>query len=81
MASTFRQLIADNYSVTAHCNDPACRHSAKLDLVKLSEALGPDFVIVGDPNPLIPRLKCAKCGGKDLGLILAPGGDYKVIPR
>lgn len=105
MASTFRQLIADNYSVTAHCNDPACQHSAKLNLVKLydgdvnlpafltaknlkpfipndlyvtssqSEALGADFIIVGDPTPLIPKLKCAKCGGTALpdGQISAGG--------
>ena len=58
------------YSVSAHCH--TCRHSSPLDLAGLAERLGADFVCVGDPNPLVPLLRCQRCGSKDLGLILSP---------
>lgn len=75
--NTFRALIRDGYSVSAHCNDPFCRHSVELDLPALAERLGLDFVTVGDPNPLAAKLRCAKCGGKDIGLILSAPNGYQ----
>jgi hypothetical protein len=38
--------------------------------VKLRERLGPDHSIMHDD--LAPKLKCSKCGGKKVGLILSP---------
>lgn len=70
--NTFRAWIDGGYAVTVHCGAENCRHRAVLDLVALSERLGPDFVTVGDPNPLIARLRCSLCGGKNLSLIIAP---------
>jgi hypothetical protein len=71
--STLRQLKDDGYEVTAHCGASVdCRHSAKLDLDLLIEKLGGDFVTVGDPNPLAARLRCEKCGGRSITLILSP---------
>jgi hypothetical protein len=37
-----------------------------------SAVLGADFVTVGDPNPLAARLRCEKCGGRSITLILSP---------
>lgn len=70
--NTLQALIDDGYTVRAYCNSTECRHGSELDLVALAEKLGPDFVHVGDPNPLAARLRCAKCGAKGVGLILSP---------
>ena len=67
---TLGGLVERQYSVTAHCH--GCRHSSPLDLAGLAERLGRDFVAVGDPNPLVRLLRCVKCQGKDLGLIISP---------
>ena len=69
---TFRDMIADEYTLTVYCGDQGCRHSAKLDLQTLAERLGMDFVTVGDPNPLVARLRCGRCKGKNLSLIMSP---------
>jgi hypothetical protein len=68
--------IANDFTVSAHCHAQECRHWAELDLVALGEHLGMNFVTVGDPNPLVKLLRCQKCGGKDLGLILSPITGY-----
>lgn len=47
-----------------------------LDLPALAERLGYDFVAIGDPNPLVAKLRCGKCGSKDLGLILSSRSGY-----
>lgn len=75
--NTLRALIRNDYSLTAHCNEDACRHTSKLDLPKLADRLGLDFVAIGDPNPLVARLRCAKCGKKNLSLILSPMTGYE----
>jgi hypothetical protein len=41
-----------------------------LDPVKLRDRFGPDAPAMADD--LIPKLKCAKCGGKRVGLIYTP---------
>ena len=73
---TIGRLIEGRFSVSAHCFAHGCGHSARLDLSDLAERLGADFVAVGDPNPLVKLLRCQKCGGKDLGIILQPVTGY-----
>lgn len=68
--STLSHLIAQGYGLTAYCG--ACQHGARLDLPALAAKLGPDFVTVGDPNPLAARLRCDRCQSKDISLILSP---------
>lgn len=70
--NTFRAWIEGGYAVTVHCSAPDCQHQGPLDLVAAAARLGDDFVTVGDPNPLVARLRCSKCGGKDLSLIVSP---------
>ncbi|QKC83297.1 hypothetical protein [Mesorhizobium sp. NZP2077] len=47
-----------------------CHHGDALDLEKIKDKLGPDAPAMADD--LIPKLKCAKCGGKQVGLIYSP---------
>jgi hypothetical protein len=71
--STLGDLKADHYELTGHCGASVeCRHSSKLDLDALIDRLGADFVSFGDPNPLAARLRCEKCGGRSITLILSP---------
>jgi len=67
---TFQTLIDDKMAVTAHCHHAPCNHSQKLDLVKLSDRFGREAPAMADD--LIPKLKCAKCGSKRVGLIYTP---------
>jgi len=61
------------FSVSAHCNQ--CQHSTVIELDALIARLGPDFVAIGNPNPLAAKLSCARCRGRDISLILnAPSG-------
>jgi hypothetical protein len=73
---TLGRLIEGRFSISAHCFALGCGHSARLDLVELAERLGANFVAVGDPNPLVKLLRCQRCGGKDLGIILQPVTGY-----
>lgn len=74
--ATIQSLIDNQMGVTVHCNVIGCGHSAKLDLHAIGERLGFDFEAVGDPQPLVPKLRCGKCGRKDLGLILSSESGY-----
>ena len=67
---TFAKLIADEMTVMAHCQNPRCNHSHTLDLKVLSDRLGPGTPAMHDD--LAPRLRCRKCGGKQIGLIYTP---------
>lgn len=67
---TFQSLIDEKMTVTAHCHHAPCNHSQKLDLVKLRDRFGPDAPAMADD--LTPKLKCAKCDGKRVGLIYTP---------
>lgn len=70
---TLGALKAGRYEITAYCvAGVECRHSTKLDLDALIKLLGAGFVTVGDPNPLAARLRCEKCGGRSITLILSP---------
>lgn len=70
---TLAALKADNYTIRAYCETQGCGHGAFLDLDALMDRLGPDFVAIGDPQPLAAKLRCAKCGGRHLSLRLSPG--------
>ncbi|MCW5722773.1 MAG: hypothetical protein KIS86_16680 [Devosia sp.] len=74
---TIQDLIDNQMGMSVHCNVIGCGHSADLDLHALGTKLGFGFVTVGDPNPLVARLRCSKCGSKDLGLILSSRSGYK----
>ncbi|MER8882581.1 hypothetical protein [Mesorhizobium sp. M0816] len=67
---TFQSLIDENVQVTAHCHRAPCHHRQELDLAKLRARFGPDAPAMADD--LIPKLRCAKCGGKRVGLIYTP---------
>jgi hypothetical protein len=67
---TFQSLIDDKMTVTAHSHNSACHHNQALDLAKLRDRFGPDAPAMADD--LTPKLKCARCGGKKVGLIYSP---------
>ncbi|ANN58683.1 hypothetical protein A9174_19325 [Mesorhizobium loti NZP2037] len=67
---TFQSLIDAKMAVTAHCQTAPCHHRQALDLAKLRNRFGPDTPAMADD--LIPRLKCAKCGGRRVGVIYTP---------
>lgn len=77
---TIGALIDHGFRLSIHCENQFCRHNALLDLVALAERFGRDFVTIGRPNPLTARMRCSKCGGKDLGLILSPRTGYENGP-
>lgn len=70
MAWTFAKLIADGMTVRAFCQRSRCNHSQVLDLKALAERFGPDAPAMHDD--LVPRLKCRKCGGREIGLTYTP---------
>lgn len=76
--STLGAIISDGYRITAYCENVDCRHQVELDLPALAERLGADFPTVGDPNPLVAKLRCNACGWKRIGLIVSP--PYRHIP-
>ncbi len=67
---TIQGLIDGGMTVTAYCHNWQCHHNARLDLVALRERLGPHAAAMHDD--LVPKLRCAKCGGKQIGLICTP---------
>lgn len=74
--STIQDLIDNQMGLSVHCNAIGCGHGADLDLHALGDRLGFDFQAIGDPQPLVARLRCGKCGSKDLGLILSSRSGY-----
>lgn len=67
MSETIQQFINSGDTVTAYCQNPACGHRQVLDMLKLRDKLGPDHGSLHDD--LVPKMRCSKCGGKDIGLI------------
>ena len=65
-------LRDEKYEIYVYCEVQDCRHGAKLDLVALCKVLGDDFRSVGDPNPLVAKLRCGTCGSKHMSLRLSP---------
>lgn len=75
MTWTVQTLIDADMTVAAHCHRISCHHTQMLDLEKLKERFGPDMPAMHDD--LVPRLRCAKCGGKEVGLTLSPRSNEK----
>lgn len=68
---TIQSFIDSGDRLTAWCHNSRCNHNAILDMHALRERLGPDHgAMHGD---LVHKLRCAKCGGKKVGLICTPG--------
>jgi hypothetical protein len=65
--NTVQELIDGGYKLYAYCHNSRCQHNQMIDLAKLRERLGPDHLTMHDD--LVPKLKCSKCGGKQIGLI------------
>ncbi|WP_292427465.1 hypothetical protein [Mesorhizobium sp.] len=59
---TLQSLIDGKMRLVAFCHNPKCRHNQALDLEALKAMLGPDAPAMSDD--LIPKLKCARCGGQ-----------------
>lgn len=68
--TTVQELIDGDYTLHAHCHNWHCQNNQALDLADLRERLGPDHSILHDD--LAPKLKCSKCGGKKVGIIISP---------
>lgn len=49
-----------NEEIWAQCI--SCDRMSKVDIQSLIDRLGPDFVVVGNPPPLLKHLKCSICG-------------------
>lgn len=60
MAWTFQSLIDDRMTVTAYCHNPACNHSATLDLKRMRDRFGPDAPAMRDD--VLPMLYCSNEG-------------------
>ena len=67
---TFQTLIDGKMTVTAHCNNPACRRKQVLDLAQFRDRFGPDAPAM--EWDIRPKLRCKKCNGNDVGLIYIP---------
>lgn len=70
MGWTVQKLIEEGYRLGAGCNRPQCCHFANIDLEALKARLGPGQSTMA-PD-LVPKLRCSKCGSKDVGLIVHP---------
>lgn len=70
MSWTIAELIAERMTLTGYCHNPRCHHNQRLDLDQLQAKLGPDAPAMA--ADLAPKLKCARCGGQDVGLIYSP---------
>lgn len=66
---TIQKAIDSGDTVMAWCHNPTCRHKAQLDWEVLKARLGPDHGTLH--HDLVPKLKCSKCGGKEIGLTLS----------
>ncbi|WP_292502429.1 hypothetical protein [Mesorhizobium sp.] len=74
---TLQSLIDGKMRLIAFCHNPKCHHNQVLDLEAIRGKLGPDAPAMSDD--LIPKLKCARCGGKQVGLTYVP--DYAEAKR
>ncbi len=67
---TIQGMIDGGYLARAYCHNKACGHHAELDWLALRDRLGPDHGSMRDD--IVPKLKCSKCGGRKIGLIISP---------
>lgn len=68
---TIADVIALGQTIYAYCYNPACRHITVLDMLALRDRLGPDHGALR--ADLVPKLRCTKCGGRQVGIISIPG--------
>lgn len=72
--STIGDLIDRQHGLSAWCeatiNGIPCGHTRPLDLEALAKRLGRDHSYLA--ADLAPKLRCTKCGGRQIGLILQP---------
>jgi hypothetical protein len=79
MGRTLRDSIDEGLRISAWCHARGCHHHSELYLVALRDRLGPDH---GPMHAdLVPLLHCKKCGGKVIGLIVAPRGNDMRQPK
>jgi hypothetical protein len=67
--STVQELIDGRYALSAYCHNSRCHNHFKLDLLQLRKKLGPDHSAMHED--IAPKLRCQKCKGKAVGLILS----------
>ena len=67
--NTLGALIDTDHMLRACCNNPKCRHVAKLDLEYLASKLGRNHSSMH--KDLSPKPKCSKCKSKNISLILS----------
>ena len=67
---TIQGMIDGGFITTAYCHNSKCQHHAELDWFALRDKLGPDHGSMRDD--IVPKLKCSKCGGRKIGLIMSP---------
>lgn len=79
MGWTFQSLIDADMTIHAYCHRSSCGHGKQLDLEALRSRLGPDAAAMHDD--LVPRLRCERCGGKDVGLIYSPKSNELRRPK
>lgn len=72
MRETIQTFIDSGDTYRAYCQNTKCGHHQVLDMIALRDRLGPDHGAFRDD--LAHKLKCSKCGGKQIGLIRSP--DY-----
>lgn len=70
MGWTVRTMIETGHILSAACHARGCHHFARIDLEALRDTIGPDASTMA-PD-LVPRLRCSRCGGRDIGLIIHP---------
>tara|TARA_R110002020_G_scaffold26443_5_gene85409 strand:+ start:985 stop:1239 length:255 start_codon:yes stop_codon:yes gene_type:complete len=71
---TLGDHLDHGHTISAHCGDRACYHSAELSLEHLIERLGRDHSALA--THLVPHLRCGKCGGKGVSLTVSATGRY-----
>lgn len=72
------------YTITAYCEqpgpEPMCRHSAVVDLDKIIEVFGGDFIVPHDYGRFVGSLRCAKCGSKRISIQIGGPATVDVSP-
>lgn len=68
--STIQDMIDVGDTIVAYCHNARCNHRAAVDLCLIREKLGPDHGALHED--LVPKLRCSRCGGKRIGMIVTP---------
>lgn len=78
MSQTIQAFIDSGDRLIPWCHRSACNHHAPLDMIALRDKLGPDHGSLHDD--IVPKLRCARCGGKKIGLTRMPKGNNGRLP-